>query len=146
MMKNISEFLDSFDLLTSILTCFTFFSFFIFYYFISLISPEQSNQEINNYKDSDSRSACSEYSSQSEEKRRRIITKYFTKINKKMPEKILELKNKIINKIYGNKKEKNKFFKFMEFEMNEDVKLLDKVSHNKSNVTFNENEEFMIFD
>ena len=30
--------------------------------------------------------------------------------------------------------------------MKEDLQLIDKVNHNKGNVSFNENEEFMFFD
>ena len=142
MIINISEF-DEF-LMTSFITIVIFVLFYSFYNKISIFFPEESIQEVNN-KDSDSRSACSELSSKSEEKRRNKITKYFTQINASMPEKIVELKNKLIDKIYGKKKENNKFIKFIS-EIKEDVQLNDKVNHNKGNVSFNENEEFMFFD
>lgn len=142
MIINISEF-DEF-LMPSFITIVIFVLFYSFYNKISIFFPEESIQEVNN-KDSDSRSACSELSSKSEEKRRNKITKYFTQINASMPEKIVELKNKLIDKIYGKKKENNKFIKFIS-EIKEDVQLNDKVNHNKGNVSFNENEEFMFFD
>ena len=142
MIINISEF-DEF-LMPSFITIVIFVLFYSFYNKISIFFPEESTQEVNN-KDSDSRSACSELSSKSEEKRRNKITKYFTQINASMPEKIVELKNKLIDKIYGKKKENNKFIKFIS-EIKEDVQLNDKVNHNKGNVSFNENEEFMFFD
>ena len=128
----------------SFITIVIFVLFYSFYNKISIFFPEESIQEVNN-KDSDSRSACSELSSKSEEKRRNKITKYFTQINASMPDKIVELKNKLIDKIYGKKKENNKFIKFIS-EIKEDVQLNDKVNHNKGNVSFNENEEFMFFD
>ena len=140
MIINISEF-DEF-LMPSFITIVIFVLFYSFYNKISIFFPEESIQEVNN-KDSDSRSACSELSSKSEEKRRNKITKYFTQINASMPEKIVELKNKLIDKIYGKKKENNKFIKFIS-EIKEDVQLNDKVNHNKGNVSFNENEEFML--
>lgn len=142
MIINISEF-DEF-LMPSFITIVIFVLFYSFYNKISIFFPEESIQEVNN-KDSDSRSACSELSSKSEEKRRNKITKYFTQINASMPDKIVELKNKLIDKIYGKKKENNKFIKFIS-EIKEDVQLNDKVNHNKGNVSFNENEEFMFFD
>ncbi len=142
MIINISEF-DEF-LMPSFITIVIFVLFYSFYNKISIFFPEESIQEVNN-KDSDSRSACSELSSKSEEKRRNEITKYFTKINASMPEKIVELKNKLIDKIYGKKKENNKFIKCIS-EIKEDVQLIDKLNHNKGNVSFNENEEFMFFD
>ena len=142
MITNISEFDDL--LIPSFITIVIFVLFYSFYNKISIFFPEESIQEVNN-KDSDSRSACSELSSKSEEKRRNKITKYFTQINASMPDKIVELKNKLIDKIYGKKKENNKFIKFIS-EIKEDVQLNDKVNHNKGNVSFNENEEFMFFD
>ena len=142
MIINISEF-DEF-LMPSFITIVIFVLFYSFYNKISIFFPEESIQEVNN-KDSDSRSACSELSSKSEEKRRNKITKLFTKINAKMPEKILELKNKLIDQIYGKKKENNKFIESIS-KMKEDLQLIDKVNHNKGNVSFNENEEFMFFD
>ena len=142
MITNISEFDDL--LMPSFITIVIFVLFYSFYNKISIFFPEESIQEVNN-KDSDSRSACSELSSKSEEKRRNKITKYFTQINASLPEKIVELKNKLIDKIYGKKKENNKFIKFIS-EIKEDVQLNDKVNHNKGNVSFNENEEFMFFD
>ena len=142
MIINISEF-DEF-LMPSFITIVIFVLFYSFYNKISIFFPEESIQEVNN-KDSDSRSACSELSSKSEEKRRNKITKYFTQINASMPEKIVELKNKLIDKIYGKKKENNKFIESIS-KMKEDLQLIDKVNHNKGNVSFNENEEFMFFD
>jgi hypothetical protein len=142
MITNISEFDDL--LMPSFITIVIFVLFYSFYNKISIFFPEESIQEVNN-KDSDSRSACSELSSKSEEKRRNKITKLFTKINAKMPEKILELKNKLIDQIYGKKKENNKFIESIS-KMKEDLQLIDKVNHNKGNVSFNENEEFMFFD
>jgi hypothetical protein len=142
MITNISEFDDL--LIPSFITIVIFVLFYSFYNKISIFFPEESIQEVNN-KDSDSRSACSELSSKSEEKRRNKITKLFTKINAKMPEKILELKNKLIDQIYGKKKENNKFIESIS-KMKEDLQLIDKVNHNKGNVSFNENEEFMFFD
>ena len=142
MITNISEFDDL--LMPSFITIVIFVLFYSFYNKISIFFPEESIQEVNN-KDSDSRSACSELSSKSEEKRRNKITKYFTQINAKMPEKILELKNKLIDQIYGKKKENNKFIESIS-KMKEDLQLIDKVNHNKGNVSFNENEEFMFFD
>ena len=142
MITNISEFDDL--LMPSFITIVIFVLFYSFYNKISIFFPEESIQEVNN-KDSDSRSACSELSSKSEEKRRNKITKYFTQINASMPEKIVELRNKLIDKIYGKKKENNKFIESIS-KMKEDLQLIDKVNHNKGNVSFNENEEFMFFD
>ncbi len=127
--------------ITSIFTYLIIISFYFLYYKVFQFLEEE--KEITG-KDSDSRSACSacsEFSSKSEEKRMFLITKCFTRINEIMPEKIIEFQKKIIRKIYGDKKPKRNFIK----------ELIDKEKSSKNNnhkgkVSFKENEEFMIFD
>ena len=71
MIINISEF-DEF-LMPSFITIVIFVLFYSFYNKISIFFPEESIQEVNN-KDSDSRSACSELSSKSEEKTHALLS------------------------------------------------------------------------
>ena len=125
--------------ITSILIFLTIIYFIYNIFFLVL----EEDTEITG-KDSDSRSACSacsEFSSKSEEKRMFLITKCFTRINEIMPEKIIEFQKKIIRKIYGDKKPKRNL-------INE---LIDKQkrtmnNNHKGKVSFKDNEEFMIFD
>ena len=119
------------------------FSTPILYILFNKIYKKEIIPSDTNVKDSDSRSACSEYSSRSEEKRVFIITKCFTLINENMPEQISETINNIIERIYGDKKKKNKF-KFLNNLLTE--KKTIKNNKNKGNVRFKENEEFMLFD
>ena len=119
------------------------FSTPILYILFNKIYKKEIIPSDTNVKDSDSRSACSEYSSRSEEKRVSIITKCFTLINKNMPEQISETIINIIERIYGDKKKKNKF-KFLNNLLIE--KKTIKNNKNKGNVRFKENEEFMLFD
>ena len=119
------------------------FSTPILYILFNKIYKKEIIPSDTNVKDSDSRSACSEYSSRSEEKRVSIITKCFTLINKNMPEQISETIINIIERIYGDKKKKNKF-KFLNNLLTE--KKTIKNNKNKGNVQFKENEEFMLFD
>ena len=119
------------------------FSTPILYILFNKIYKKEIIPSDTNVKDSDSRSACSEYSSRSEEKRVFIITKCFTLINENMPEQISETINNIIERIYGDKKKKNKF-KFLNNLLIE--KKTIKNNKNKGNVRFKENEEFMLFD
>ena len=60
-----------------------------------------------------------------------------------MPDQISETINNIIERIYGDKKKKNKF-KFLNNLLTE--KKTIKNNKNKGNVRFKENEEFMLFD
>ena len=60
-----------------------------------------------------------------------------------MPEQISETIINIIERIYGDKKKKNKF-KFLNNLLTE--KKTIKNNKNKGNVRFKENEEFMLFD
>lgn len=60
-----------------------------------------------------------------------------------MPEQISETIINIIERIYGDKKKKNKF-KFLNNLLTE--KKTIKNNKNKGNVQFKENEEFMLFD
>ena len=71
------------------------------------------------------------------------VTKEITTINKNMPEQISETIINIIERIYGDKKKKNKF-KFLNNLLTE--KKTIKNNKNKGNVQFKENEEFMLFD
>ena len=119
------------------------FSTPILYILFNKIYKKEIIPSDTNVKDSDSRSACSEYSSRSEEKRVFIITKCFTLINENMPDQISETINNIIERIYGDKKKKNKF-KFLNNLLTE--KKTIKNNKNKGNVRFKENEEFMLFD
>ena len=119
------------------------FSTPILYILFNKIFKKEIIPSDTNVKDSDSRSACSEYSSRSEEKRVSIITKCFTLINENMPDQISETINNIIERIYGDKKKKNKF-KFLNNLLTE--KKTIKNNKNKGNVQFKENEEFMLFD
>ena len=119
------------------------FSTPILYILFNKIFKKEIIPSDTNVKDSDSRSACSEYSSRSEEKRVSIITKCFTLINENMPDQISETINNIIERIYGDKKKKNKF-KFLNNLLIE--KKTIKNNKNKGNVRFKENEEFMLFD
>lgn len=119
------------------------FSTPILYILFNKIYKKEIIPSDTNVKDSDSRSACSEYSSRSEEKRVSIITKCFTLINENMPDQISETINNIIERIYGDKKKKNKF-KFLNNLLIE--KKTIKNNKNKGNVRFKENEEFMLFD
>ena len=127
----------------SVMIFLTLFSIHILYILFNKIFKKEIIPSDTNVKDSDSRSACSEYSSRSEEKRVSIITKCFTLINEYMPEQILETTNNIIERIYGDKKKKNKF-KFLNNLLTE--KKTIKNNKNKGNVRFKENEEFMLFD
>lgn len=127
----------------SVMIFLTLFSIHILYILFNKIFKKEIIPSDTNVKDSDSRSACSEYSSRSEEKRVSIITKCFTLINEYMPEQILETTNNIIERIYGDKKKKNKF-KFLNNLLIE--KKTIKNNKNKGNVRFKENEEFMLFD
>ena len=127
----------------SVMIFLTLFSIHILYILFNKIFKKEIIPSDTNVKDSDSRSACSEYSSRSEEKRVSIITKCFTLINEYMPEQILETTNNIIERIYGDKKKKNKF-KFLNNLLTE--KKTIKNNKNKGNVQFKENEEFMLFD
>jgi len=127
--------------ITSIFTFLTIISFYFIYNIVFMFLEEEN--EITG-KDSDSRSACSacsEFSSKSEEKRMFLITKCFTRINEIMPEKIIEFQKKIIRKIYGDKKPKRKLIN----ELIDKKKNTGKNDH-KWKVSFKENEEFMIFD
>ncbi len=126
----------------SVMTFLIFLSIYILYILLNKIFKKEIHSETN-VKDSDSRSACSEYSSRSEEKRVSIITKCFTLINEYMPEQILETTNNIIERIYGDKKKKSKF-KFLN-NLPKENKII-KNNKNKGNVQFKENEEFMLFD
>ena len=127
----------------SIMIFLILFSTPILYILFNKIYKKEIIPSDTNVKDSDSRSACSEYSSRSEEKRVFIITKCFTLINENMPEQISETINNIIERIYGDKKKKNKF-KFLNNLLTE--KKTIKNNKNKGNVRFKENEEFMLFD
>ena len=127
----------------SIMIFLILFSTPILYILFNKIYKKEIIPSDTNVKDSDSRSACSEYSSRSEEKRVSIITKCFTLINENMPEQISETINNIIERIYGDKKKKNKF-KFLNNLLIE--KKTIKNNKNKGNVRFKENEEFMLFD
>ena len=127
----------------SVMIFLTLFSIHILYILFNKIFKKEIIPSDTNVKDSDSRSACSEYSSRSEEKRVSIITKCFTLINKNMPEQISETIINIIERIYGDKKKKNKF-KFLNNLLTE--KKTIKNNKNKGNVRFKENEEFMLFD
>ena len=127
----------------SVMTFLIFLSIYILYILLNKIFKKEIIPSDTNVKDSDSRSACSEYSSRSEEKRVSIITKCFTLINKNMPEQISETIINIIERIYGDKKKKNKF-KFLNNLLTE--KKTIKNNKNKGNVQFKENEEFMLFD
>ena len=127
----------------SVMIFLTLFSIHILYILFNKIFKKEIIPSDTNVKDSDSRSACSEYSSRSEEKRVFIITKCFTLINENMPEQISETINNIIERIYGDKKKKNKF-KFLNNLLTE--KKTIKNNKNKGNVQFKENEEFMLFD
>ena len=127
----------------SVMIFLTLFSIHILYILFNKIFKKEIIPSDTNVKDSDSRSACSEYSSRSEEKRVSIITKCFTLINKNMPEQISETIINIIERIYGDKKKKNKF-KFLNNLLTE--KKTIKNNKNKGNVQFEENEEFMLFD
>ena len=127
----------------SVMIFLTLFSIHILYILFNKIFKKEIIPSDTNVKDSDSRSACSEYSSRSEEKRVSIITKCFTLINKNMPEQISETIINIIERIYGDKKKKNKF-KFLNNLLIE--KKTIKNNKNKGNVQFKENEEFMLFD
>lgn len=127
----------------SVMIFLTLFSIHILYILFNKIFKKEIIPSDTNVKDSDSRSACSEYSSRSEEKRVSIITKCFTLINKNMPEQISETIINIIERIYGDKKKKNKF-KFLNNLLTE--KKTIKNNKNKGNVQFKENEEFMLFD
>ena len=126
----------------SITSILIFLTIIYFIYNIFFLVLEEDTEIIG--KDSDSRSACSacsEFSSKSEEKRMFLITKCFTRINEIMPEKIIEFQKKIIRKIYGDKKPKRNL-------INE---LIDKQkrtmnNNHKGKVSFKDNEEFMIFD
>ena len=119
------------------------FSTPILYILFNKIYKKEIIPSDTNVKDSDSRSACSEYSSRSEENIVSIITKCFILINENMPEQISETINNIIERIYGDKKKKNKF-KFLNNLLIE--KKTIKNNKNKGNVRFKENEEFMLFD
>ena len=127
----------------SVMIFLTLFSIHILYILFNKIFKKEIIPSDTNVKDSDSRSACSEYSSRSEEKRVSIITKCFTLINENMPDQISETINNIIERIYGDKKKKNKF-KFLNNLLIE--KKTIKNNKNKGNVRFKENEEFMLFD
>lgn len=127
----------------SVMIFLTLFSIHILYILFNKIFKKEIIPLDTNVKDSDSRSACSEYSSRSEEKRVSIITECFTLINKNMPEQISETIINIIERIYGDKKKKNKF-KFLNNLLTE--KKTIKNNKNKGNVQFKENEEFMLFD
>lgn len=127
----------------SIMIFLILFSTPILYILFNKIYKKEIIPSDTNVKDSDSRSACSEYSSRSEEKRVSIITKCFTLINENMPDQISETINNIIERIYGDKKKKNKF-KFLNNLLTE--KKTIKNNKNKGNVRFKENEEFMLFD
>ena len=127
----------------SVMIFLTLFSIHILYILFNKIFKKEIIPSDTNVKDSDSRSACSEYSSRSEEKRVSIITKCFTLINENMPDQISETINNIIERIYGDKKKKNKF-KFLNNLLTE--KKTIKNNKNKGNVRFKENEEFMLFD
>ena len=127
----------------SVMIFLTLFSIHILYILFNKIFKKEIIPSDTNVKDSDSRSACSEYSSRSEEKRVSIITKCFTLINKNMPEQISETIINIIERIYGDKKKKNKF-KFLN-NLPKENKII-KNNKNKGNVRFKENEEFMLFD
>ena len=127
----------------SIMIFLILFSTPILYILFNKIYKKEIIPSDTNVKDSDSRSACSEYSSRSEEKRVSIITKCFTLINENMPDQISETINNIIERIYGDKKKKNKF-KFLNNLLIE--KKTIKNNKNKGNVRFKENEEFMLFD
>ena len=127
----------------SIMIFLILFSTPILYILFNKIFKKEIIPSDTNVKDSDSRSACSEYSSRSEEKRVSIITKCFTLINKNMPEQISETIINIIERIYGDKKKKSKF-KFLN-NLPKENKII-KNNKNKGNVQFKENEEFMLFD
>ena len=127
----------------SVMIFLTLFSIHILYILFNKIFKKEIIPSDTNVKDSDSRSACSEYSSRSEEKRVSIITKCFTLINKNIPEQISETIINIIEIIYIDKKKKNKF-KFLNNLFTE--KKTIKNNKNKGNVQFKENEEFMLFD
>ena len=115
----------------SVMIFLTLFSIHILYILFNKIFKKEIIPSDTNVKDSDSRSACSEYSSRSEEKRVSIITKCFTLINKNMPEQISETIINIIERIYGDKKKKNKF-KFLNNLLTE--KKTIKNNKNKGNV------------
>ena len=127
----------------SVMIFLTLFSIHILYILFNKIFKKEIINSDTNVKDSDSRSACSEYSSRSEENIVSIITECFTLINKNMPEQISETIINIIERIYGDKKKKNKF-KFLNNLLTE--KKTIKNNKNKGNVQFKENEEFMLFD
>ena len=141
------EFGELFGWIFSIISILIFLSFIIIPYFGDILFQISSKETITEtINDSDSHSVRSEYSTKSEENRLKTITKVFTKMNKIFPEGIFECKRQLLNLIYGNNKNKERYMKDIN-GYEKKFKLIDKGKNNsKGSVKFKENEEFLFFD